>query len=326
MSVSDFGRYDAIPFAQGSLVGIRAFDESEGKLESVTASYTWSEGENVASCSNYGAYASDHKTASKRCSCGFYAYFDHDHVAHASPFAIMTVIEAYGRVTFGSLGFRAEKAKILAVYNPFAPKTPSKRPLNPARFLAGRSYKWKFGVVVLWAALSLVNIFLDNSESTWGMALAYTQWAFWFLWMGIVVTDLVNAVAQRKRLNKATDKFNAPGNRGLWSSLVSVDKYKRIARVYPGIPMYGSLEEMLKAFPPTKYSDVRDLGEDQERRATAEYHKMLAEQRRKRGPAFRTGNGKIHFISDEIVITTSNTAEGDPKPYSNYEPDQGDDE
>ncbi len=60
-----------------------------------------------------------HRAADLKCECGYYAYFDGGsnpyHYKKTGEPQIHGVIEAYGLVTVGSRGFRAEKAVIKAV-------------------------------------------------------------------------------------------------------------------------------------------------------------------------------------------------------------------
>lgn len=57
-----------------------------------------------------------HRPGSLACQCGFYAYFDD---AYNNPYdqkdRVRGLVEGYGLVTVGSRGFRAEKAKIVAL-------------------------------------------------------------------------------------------------------------------------------------------------------------------------------------------------------------------
>jgi hypothetical protein len=61
------------------------------------------------------------------CACGFYAYHDgHTQYAMSGPGCrVQAVVEAYGRVVVGTLGYRAEKARILGVVKP--PETEAAR-------------------------------------------------------------------------------------------------------------------------------------------------------------------------------------------------------
>lgn len=51
------------------------------------------------------------------CSCGFYAYFG-DSNDYGSRTTLTGVVEAFGKVTIGTRGFRAEKARIVALVIP----------------------------------------------------------------------------------------------------------------------------------------------------------------------------------------------------------------
>ncbi len=55
--------------------------------------------------------------------CGFYAYTDQQSAAenHVRRFKVAGIIEAYGKVVQGPLGFRAQKAKIVALHVPGLP-------------------------------------------------------------------------------------------------------------------------------------------------------------------------------------------------------------
>ncbi len=53
------------------------------------------------------------------CHCGFWAHYDPD-PTYSSTTRVMGVIEGYGKTTIGTEGFRAQKARILALYFPEA--------------------------------------------------------------------------------------------------------------------------------------------------------------------------------------------------------------
>jgi hypothetical protein len=63
------------------------------------------------------------------CSCGFYAYFDPKHDEYSNSVSgtftggpkISGIVSGYGKVQVGTKGFRAEKAKVLALYMPQYP-------------------------------------------------------------------------------------------------------------------------------------------------------------------------------------------------------------
>lgn len=130
--------YDGLDFAVGSIRGFRRWKvDMQGALLPVAHSGRWLPGENVAKCKctpksgvhaayddSVGWKAKDEVAAEWRktapfedMQCGFYAYFDgNDEYGHgASSPNISGVIEAYGEVLIGSKGFRAKKARILAL-------------------------------------------------------------------------------------------------------------------------------------------------------------------------------------------------------------------
>ncbi len=60
-----------------------------------------------------------HDLVSLTCSCGFWAYFDGTN-AYKDTVSVTGIIEGYGRVVAGTRGFRAEKARIVALVRPGA--------------------------------------------------------------------------------------------------------------------------------------------------------------------------------------------------------------
>lgn len=107
--------------AVGTILGFRQFQVSGtgifGRLMPISARSTpWTSGENIARCVN--GLHSHRAVADKNCSCGFYAYHSPQYAISnfCSPLVhgilVHGIIEAYGRVTIGTKGFRAEKARI----------------------------------------------------------------------------------------------------------------------------------------------------------------------------------------------------------------------
>lgn len=56
-----------------------------------------------------------HTLAGVNCKCGYYGYFRNRHNPHHSDGNILGIVEAFGTVTVGSRGFRASKARIIAL-------------------------------------------------------------------------------------------------------------------------------------------------------------------------------------------------------------------
>lgn len=106
------GSFDGpeLPTAFGTVLGFRQFRLSPlGRLLPISnTGFVWKPGENIARCDIRG-----HTPAQRWCMCGFYAYHDPKYVLYTAGSAkVSAIVEAYGRVTIGAQGFRAEKARI----------------------------------------------------------------------------------------------------------------------------------------------------------------------------------------------------------------------
>lgn len=100
-----------------TIKGVRRFEvDRYGRLSSINQAHLYKPGWNHATHSPFGE---KHQVASLDCGqCGFYAYFkDRDSDYHSSN-RVTGVIEGAGRVTAGDLGFRAERARIVALTVP----------------------------------------------------------------------------------------------------------------------------------------------------------------------------------------------------------------
>ena len=122
--------FDVRPFAAGTVRGIRSFRRGLGYcgcsdcekrgLRAVSADYTWMPGENVAECQPVWPLERPHEqVAGAGCTCGFYAYLaaSDQHVQQGTG-RVVGIVEGYGVVTVGSRGFRAEKARVVALVRP----------------------------------------------------------------------------------------------------------------------------------------------------------------------------------------------------------------
>lgn len=95
----------------GEVYGHRAFNMINNLLVSpIQTSYIWNNGVNTSKCFGCGS------KRRSNCACGFYAYYNpSDQNVSGSVYGI---IKGYGMVDKGSLGFKAEKAEIEAIYLP----------------------------------------------------------------------------------------------------------------------------------------------------------------------------------------------------------------
>jgi len=127
------------------MVGLRSFTvDGLGRLTPITRSGAFQPGCNTAKCqrtmledmafsmntmfTNFTSGApvkpskDEHRVAGLGCTCGFYAYFDARHNPHHAPGNVEALIEGWGTVTSGTRGFRAEKARLVALIVPRRPR------------------------------------------------------------------------------------------------------------------------------------------------------------------------------------------------------------
>lgn len=118
-------------FAAGVVTGTRSFEVDKlGRLLGVAYKAIWTPGENVAKCmvrDDYAMFYSESDRAPREatrpehsivdCAHGFYGYYEgsNDYYEHGR---VMGVVEAYGETIIGSRGFRASKARIVALHIP----------------------------------------------------------------------------------------------------------------------------------------------------------------------------------------------------------------
>jgi hypothetical protein len=104
-----------VPLVPGGLRGYRAWMYGgPNGFRSYNFDYFWKPGINDAGCS----LSIDPHAPGPNCQCGLYARYKHvEEWSRSTP--VFGVIEASGRIILGTEGFRAEKARILAVwFNP----------------------------------------------------------------------------------------------------------------------------------------------------------------------------------------------------------------
>lgn len=119
--------------AAGTVLGVRAFDiDNLGRLRGVTHADVFRPGENIARCraKPQGRWAHvpggmtwapdeprEHHPGSADCECGYWAHYDGTH-SYETKLRASAIIEGYGLVTLGTSGFRAGKARLVALVPP----------------------------------------------------------------------------------------------------------------------------------------------------------------------------------------------------------------
>lgn len=110
----------------GEIVGLRTFrvDES-GLLLPLYSNLSWYDGTNTATCAppTGDPGHTDHAVPADDCECGFYAYGSVAAAGHhRNSRWVLAVVSCWGNVVAGTHGFRAEHARITAVWlHPNAP-------------------------------------------------------------------------------------------------------------------------------------------------------------------------------------------------------------
>lgn len=143
---TEFGGRDVeIPFAAGSVYGIRSFQvvrclDTDQQIWSgmrpgahpswypllvgpARNEFVYHDGANHAECGKLQESYSyvghpRHRIATRDCTCGFYSYTAPRYNQFLRADCIGAVVKAYGHVTYGSMGFRTEKCEIVAAVNP----------------------------------------------------------------------------------------------------------------------------------------------------------------------------------------------------------------
>ncbi len=98
------------------LLGFRQWVYRDSKLISMYTSY-WENGDLTATCQKYydDETREKHRSPDSECSCGIYAHYLPLESYKKTKNGIFGVIEASGKILMGTKGFRAEKAKIVAL-------------------------------------------------------------------------------------------------------------------------------------------------------------------------------------------------------------------
>lgn len=252
--MADDPQFSVAPLVPGSIRGTRSFRVTDdGQLTGVVYEIPWEPGENKAMHVPYSILFSgagqtnakmppnwlaiaaatlldagehitgNHKVASLKCHCGFYAYFTGADEYHREG-TVSGIVEGYGRVVAGNKGFRCEKAKLVALV---APKSVSRR-----RWLSWlpRSFE-----EVVAAALPTVFLAATVACNVVGAPL---------------VVDLILSVVTGALL-RGTVLYIKARRRGEVgpATEVAADKWAKVAERYPDLPVYSSLREAVKAHP-----------------------------------------------------------------------------
>lgn len=259
MAANDFTGFG---LTVGSVFGQRSWViDRLGRLSSVVHDGTpWRPGVNEAKCGATAAWtirrALEHNLISPDsaeallnidpsrgnhlagCACGFYAYFAKQHNAYADTLkgiSVEGVIEGFGKTVLGDKGFRAEKARIVALTlpKPKKDKTP---------WLVKKIYdlhrKSENDLIVGFGVLST---FIAVVTATIGIALAVatsSAWVYPVLSLSFGSLYVVHCVTQ-------ADRYRPPRGPN------REDLFALVRRNYPDVKFYDTAAEMYAAHPLT---------------------------------------------------------------------------
>jgi hypothetical protein len=270
------GEFSGRPFVAGSLTGIRAFKvDQDGFLTGVVHEQRWLPGANDAECrlgemgrmmvqlnekmrgSITGCVPRGHHLAGLGCQCGFYAYFKGRNTYMRGENAA-AIVEGYGVCTVGSRGFRAEKARLVALIAPRRNRFPRARAawstyLRGVRAAVRRPLHWpthrayRFIPMRPFGSRRLGNLLSDCErtgrllQAAIGFVVAVCAlylldgWSHWVLWF--VGMSILWAVPER------TKPSGTPP--------LSPGEFLAVRRNYPDVPVYRSRRAAVRRHPLT---------------------------------------------------------------------------
>lgn len=250
----DFDAAEHVDFAPGVVRGVRSWKvNSDGILCGIYYQTVWKPGENkarcfrsvpaVASMISLGMHdllevllaqrESKHSAAEPSCSCGFYAYTS-ESIDYPKREIFSGVIEGYGKCVLGTHGFRAQKARIVALCIPKShkPWVGSSGWLGPPKSIILSGILLCLNILGI---LSIVTKYSDGSTApVWSIIL------FSICVIGATLSVLIGPVL----------KFPDYSHRGR----LTHHQIKQIRQIYGkehNVPIYKSFDEMINKHPPT---------------------------------------------------------------------------
>ena len=234
--------FTGTPFVAGSIYGTRSFAiDKLGRLTGPQFKDTfWTPGENIALDGGYNGTSFAHRN------WGFYAFKDGSD-EYKSPSTVSGVIEGYGMVQIGTKGFRAQKAKIVALH---INKRSKIRSYQKATRLLQRFTDMLDEVTLVfwfllavWSIVSAVRFFIglnqDASDITQHSMISFIFSVAFLGWW--VYTMIIPAI---------------PSNNDMKDYMSGI---LRLEENYPDVRFFASYKAMVKEYPTvtTSYEDLR---------------------------------------------------------------------
>lgn len=235
-------QFSSLPLVASHIYGVRNFRiASYGALAAVTRDFEWFPGVNNATCDN-----GCERPAGISCTCGFYAFHGVFANSHRTPFHVEAVIAGEGRATVGDLGFRVEKAKIVALVDPYMQNS------GRARFALLK--RFFFPVITLLTPFVLVLSVLIGLIGQQRYVEAVN-----ILWLSLVFIVIFSPHMAHLPKNVVRS--------------FTIGRKLRLARnIYKDVAWYPSLEEAVKDYP------LQGLPQDyQQQKNNLNYEKEVSE-------------------------------------------------
>lgn len=216
------------------------------------------------------------QVAQRGCTCGFYAYYRHGLHTYVNRDRAAAIISGYGRVTLGTKGFRAEKARIIALVKPLA--------VTEAEEEVARIERRWHEIRDILADLDTIRI-SRHTQAIMVFAAAAVGVTFSRPVNALLATAAIVAILGWAAVSHATHRTALLAVRtaaystrdelvrrakSLTSSPDSaIRRWRRVQEQYPTIPTFDTLEQALAEYPTSDYSSFVDLpsndpGEEEE--------------------------------------------------------------
>lgn len=264
---SPFAAHKSVPFAVGSLTGLRSFRvTSDGRLTAINFPYVYHGGENHARCEmgipdsvsvRFGEY---HHVAVQWCTCGFYAYYNGKD-SYSSVNTVTGIVQGYGKCTYGAEGFRAQKVRILAIINPhLTDKQVREQEKKDKMMVENNTIKplpWRGRFMMSrWCDTLIVSLILLYGLVIFGFnTLSPPPWTiipcalFWITDV-FAVTTLIH---KRRKWRGSKSWMQKKTDLDIGIVPPKKESFAKISAQYPHVPQYRSNSEALKIFPLTDY-------------------------------------------------------------------------
>lgn len=284
--MSEFG---GLPLVAGSARGVRAFEvDVLGRLRGVTHAQTWTPGDNEAECKrpvisrekfdevqqmdyrlvsngvvvnsgpSFRIEGDPHDLADPTCTCGFYAYTDAGKDHYEAKGRVTGVVEGFGATTVGTHGFRASKARLVAICVEREPEP--EVAADPAPSAAQKARRTQRRLAVAGGSFALIGVAACLWTSNWLAALSAAIWVAIHV-LGFKYPSAGNAERPEPEFRYAMGgHISTPRGIRIRTSVPEVDKpevdVEKVRRNYPDVPFYTSRAEMLRDFPPDRGEEL----------------------------------------------------------------------